>query len=98
MGIRDFYPHVKSRFKKHPLKTATLDTIHDVYIGGLRRIEAAIFAKYDSHWNENWDILVVLDACRTDLFEQVVEEHEWLPEKKRHNDVAEPWIYLKRMA
>ena len=31
-------------------------------------------------YNKDWDVLVILDACRVDLLESVVDEYEWLPE------------------
>jgi len=31
-------------------------------------------------YDREWDVLVILDACRVDLFAEVADEYEWLPD------------------
>lgn len=50
---------------------------HELLKGGLMRIGTVWNFGEDIH-KEHWDALIVLDACRADLLESVVEEYDFL--------------------
>jgi len=33
-------------------------------------------------WSRDWDVLIILDACRTDLMKEVLNEYEFLPSRR----------------
>lgn len=39
-------------------------------------------------WERNWDVLLILDACRLDLMEEVVDEYSFLGDIKTYDSVA----------
>jgi hypothetical protein len=39
-------------------------------------------------YDREWDVLVILDACRVDLFAEIADEYEWLPTAKYINQTA----------
>lgn len=43
----------------------------------LRQLPISDFGK--SVYQREWDVLIVLDACRVDLFEEVADDYDWLP-------------------
>lgn len=58
------------------LKDATLETArfgHDIYYQHRHGQGRYI-------WDDDWDVCLVLDSCRIDLFREVAPEYDWLPE------------------
>lgn len=47
--------------------------------GGVRRLES-VYPLGESIWSKDWDVLLVLDACRTDHMYEVAPD-SWLPER-----------------
>ncbi len=39
-------------------------------------------------YDREWDVLVILDACRVDLFAEVADEYEWLPDGETVDQTA----------
>lgn len=39
-------------------------------------------------WDRDWDVLLILDACRIDLMEEVVDEYSFLGDVDTHDSVA----------
>lgn len=39
-------------------------------------------------WKHDWDVLLILDACRTDLMEEVADNYSFLGEVETHDSVA----------
>jgi hypothetical protein len=34
----------------------------------------------ESIYNRNWDVVIILDACRADSLQAVAPEYDWLPD------------------
>lgn len=79
MGISDWIRNVGNRYQTQGIRDATVDSAHELYIGGVRRLESVQDPTYESHWNREWDILCILDACRVDLFNNACGDYDWLP-------------------
>lgn len=71
--------NLKQRCKNQSVRNATIDSTHELYIGFLRRLEDFQNPDYESHWDRDWDILCILDACRVDLFRNACADYDWLP-------------------
>lgn len=80
MGFRYLFQNIRDRYETQSFRGATIDNLHEVYIGGLRRLERIQDPEYESHWERDWDILCILDACRVDLFRDACSRHSWLPD------------------
>lgn len=39
-------------------------------------------------WDRDWDVLLILDACRLDLLEEVVDDYPFLGVVRTHDSVA----------
>ena len=52
-------------------------SLRELYVGGLRRVNA-VYPRGTNVFERNWDVLVVLDACRVDLMESVADEYAFL--------------------
>lgn len=50
----------------------------ELWIGGLRRANA-LSKDGESHWNRDWDVLCILDACRVDMLREPCSCSDWLP-------------------
>lgn len=79
MGLYDWLRLTQKRYRKQGFRDPTVDSVHEFYIGGLRRLEDIQRPSYESHWERDWDILCILDACRVDFLRNACEDHEWLP-------------------
>lgn len=79
MGLYDWLRTTQYRYRQQSLRDATVDSLHEFYIGGLRRLEDIQNSQYESLWERDWDILCILDACRVDMLRPACEGHEWLP-------------------
>lgn len=79
MGLQYLLKNIRNRYQTQDFRDATVDNLHEVYIGGLRRIESIQDPKYENHWERDWDILCILDACRDDMFRNACTDHDWLP-------------------
>jgi hypothetical protein len=53
------------------------ESVHELHIGAARRIER-VYDPGDSIWEDDWDLLVVLDAARYDLMKEVADEYKFI--------------------
>lgn len=77
MTLADWLAESRGRFERESPLTATKGTVAALNRGLKRRTAAKIGR---SIWSRDWDVLVILDACRTDLMADVSDEYECLPE------------------
>lgn len=77
MTFNDWLRETKDRYKNQPPVKATIESLHQLRMGGQRRLGGKIGTPV---WHREWDVLLVLDACRVDQMEAVVEEYDQLPE------------------
>jgi hypothetical protein len=53
------------------------ESLYELYVGGLRRFNG-LYPGAENAFERNWDVLLLLDACRVDLIEQVDDEYGFL--------------------
>lgn len=53
-------------------------SVHELYLGGLRRFARLTYYNPEYIWERDWDLLIVLDACRYDLMEEVVDGYPYI--------------------
>jgi hypothetical protein len=78
VSLTDLLAQTRTVAAREGVGYAARHTTHEAWLGLLRRLEA-FTAPGESHWNREWDVLLVLDACRVDLFRSVCDEYDWLP-------------------
>lgn len=79
MTLRDWVKETVVRCQKYGPKEATRRSGRELLVGGIRRIGRSIPAYGDYIFEQEWDVLIVLDACRWDALDEVKDEYEWLP-------------------
>lgn len=68
------------------------------FVGGLSRRITRFYNPGTPIWDDEWDILLVLDTCRVDLLQQVADEYTFLPDPDTINSrwsvasMSEQWI------
>lgn len=78
-------PQKYARFAKelHQLrgtKGMLTEAISYGYESFLRQVDFAFQTQPEYIMDEEWDVLLILDACRVDLLEEVADEYDFLPE------------------
>lgn len=53
------------------------ESMYELYVGGLRRTKK-LYNPGRSIFDKEWDVLLVLDACRYDLMRQVADEYDFI--------------------
>lgn len=87
MTVHDFLTKTRQRYQDNTVGRATYYTASDA-VFGLQRKVSPDFGLGQPVWEKDWDILVVLDACRVDLFQQACHHRDWLPPA---NSVESMW-------
>lgn len=80
MALNDWVEETVERYQVHGVEEATRRSIRELLLGAVRRFGRAIPAYGDYIFEQEWDVLIVLDACRWDALEEVKDEYEWLQE------------------
>lgn len=68
MSLADWIQETTERYSNYGIQTATRESFYELIIGGFRRVPNN---KGDPVWDDNWDVLCILDACRHETFEQM---------------------------
>lgn len=77
MTFQDWVERSKQRYEQEPFHKATLGSANAFAMGIKRRIGWHLGKPI---WErDDWDVLVIMDACRTDLMREVQPEYETLP-------------------
>ncbi|RDI70204.1 hypothetical protein [Halopelagius longus] len=78
MTFVDWVDETREMFDRHPPLDAAKYATGELVTGAARRVGGRI--NYGTpHWERgDWDVLVVLDACRSDLFREVARETSWI--------------------
>ncbi len=77
MTVSDWIRQTVDRFEREGPRTALRQSARELYVGGLRRIDAA-WRLAPTVYDREWDALVVLDGCRTDLLAEVAADYDFL--------------------
>lgn len=78
MTLQDWIDESGERFDEQPPHIAAKRSVRALINGGFRRVGQHIGKPIWSR--DDWDVLVVLDACRTDLMREVLAEYPELPD------------------
>lgn len=91
MGLSDWIRETVETAQSESPRYALKHTAHALYLGGLRRL-SPFFPGGIEYWDEEWDVLVILDACRPDLLTEVsaTESYDWVPEPDTLETVRSP--------
>lgn len=71
------------------------DIVHSLYQGIFWRFVSRMYEGGDNVYSHDWDVLVILDACRVDLLEEVAAEYEFLTDIRSVQSVgsnSEEWL------
>ncbi|WP_148416287.1 hypothetical protein [Haloferax sp. KTX1] len=63
------------------------ESIYELRLGLIRRVSRLNYNP-TSIWDQEWDILIVLDACRLDLLQSVEDDYQFLDEQYSLTSVA----------
>ena len=76
MGIQDSIGEIRQDYRRYGLRGFKFN-IQDLFQGMLSR--GGFWINYGAdYYSREWDLLVVLDACRWDLFEEVADEYDYI--------------------
>lgn len=76
MTLRDWLSETRERIDENGTQGAK-ESLHELYIGGLRRTNP-LYSGGEHVFEREWDVLVLLDACRVDLMREVADEYSFL--------------------
>lgn len=87
MGLSDWALGTRSNISKEGFVQGIQSGIYDARVGIIRRI-ANINYEPEYILNEEWDILIVLDACRFDLMCEIASNYEYIGDIESHTSAA----------
>lgn len=95
MTFNDWLTDTKERYRTQDFTTATRWSASEFAIGIGRRLGQQV--NYGTiAWERDWDVLVILDACRYDLFCEVAPEFDYLPDEPAATyaaaSMSEEWL------
>jgi len=70
------------RLREDGLRLGLKESAYELYVGVLRRL-GDVMGDGRSVFEEDWDVLIVLDACRYDLMTEVADEYEFIDDVAR---------------
>ncbi|NUC75061.1 hypothetical protein HTZ84_22610 [Haloterrigena sp. SYSU A558-1] len=74
MTFRDWLAESRERYQDQPVGDATRESARTLAMGASRRTIDTFLG--ESIWErDDWDVLCILDACRTDLWDEVAPEY-----------------------
>lgn len=86
MTLADWVSETTTRIRDDPVG-GTVESLYELYVGGLRRGNA-VYSPGEHFFERDWDVLLLLDACRVDLMREVADEYEFLDEAGTHTSVG----------
>jgi hypothetical protein len=75
MTVRDWVSESASRFREHSPTFAAKRSGQELLKGVLRRVPGPAG---DPIWEREWDVLLILDACRYDVFRDTYRDADWI--------------------
>lgn len=86
MTFADWVTETTTRIRQDPL-SGTVESLYELYIGGFRRVNT-VYSPGEHVFERDWDVLLLLDACRVDLLHEVANEYEFLDEPGIHFSIG----------
>lgn len=93
MTVTEWASDTVTRIRTHGMD-GIRESAYEFYLGTWRRIGQGI-SRGESIFARNWDVLVILDACRCDLIEGVENEYTFLGTNHRFTSLgssSEEWM------
>lgn len=94
MTLLDWLTESWQRFQEHNLGYAVRASLYEFYLGAWRTL--GDFYEYGTPiYDEDWDVLIVLDACRHDQIDEVLPEYGFLTHNRPFYSLAsasEEWM------
>ncbi len=82
MGFEDWANNSVSQVREDGLAGLN-EVTYQLYLGFLRRIyRVSDKSQEEAIFDREWDVLIILDACRRDLIESVEDDYDFLTENK----------------
>jgi hypothetical protein len=76
MTLEDWIAGTSRRIRRDGLSGVT-ESLYELYIGGLRRADR-FYTAGEHVFERDWDVLLLLDACRVDLIREIEDEFPFL--------------------
>lgn len=80
MTLSDWVAESRKRFHEKPATEATARSLRELQVGAIRQVGKRLPTFGRRVFDDDWDLLIVLDACRVDALQAVAGEYEWLPD------------------
>ncbi|WP_137287512.1 alkaline phosphatase family protein [Halorussus salinisoli] len=74
MTFADWLEETRTRFQTMGLKRGAVASANEFWVGMLRRFGRDVWNYGEPIYERDWDVLLVLDACRVDLMREVAAE------------------------
>lgn len=95
MGLDDWVVESIERFRSLGPRQALYSSYSELLMGFLRR--AGRFVEYgDSIHDHEWDLLIVLDACRVDAVEQIESDYPFLDDGAVYSNASTSWEWVEK--
>lgn len=79
MALSDFLSNIRYYFDHQPTRTAVKSSVGQLGAGALRRITPHLPHPGTPIMKLDWEVLVVLDACRPEALREVKDEYDFFP-------------------
>lgn len=76
MTVSKWAQETTKRVRKHGIQGVT-ESAYELYVGSLRRVNQ-VYPAGTNVFDHDWDLLILLDACRVDLAEEIAPEYSCL--------------------
>ena len=83
MALTDWLQETRTKFRRDPPAVAARGAAQELWVGALSRgLHLAHSGETELIWNREFDVCLVIDACRWDLMAKVcaTDEYDYLPE------------------
>lgn len=87
MAFDEWVRNSRRRLAEDGVRSALRESAIEFYFGGLRRLDR-IWQLAPTIYEREWDALVLLDGCRTDLVDEVADEYAFLDDPGRAGSPA----------
>lgn len=87
MTLSDWITETITRSKKDGI-SGMKESAYELYLGAGRRITGALSSEGDHIYDEEWDLLIVLDGCRYDTFNHISDEYDFIESVEKRTSVG----------
>ncbi|QZX99908.1 sulfatase-like hydrolase/transferase [Halobaculum rubrum] len=87
MGISDWGNRIRDAIEREGVWRGLSTALYELRVGAIRRL-AQRSHEPEYIWDRDWDVLVVLDACRLDMMREVAGEYEYIDVVESHTSAA----------